>query len=66
MSARPGAVRRSQLNMAVPSKSIIDTRHDQMFPNLEASEVERVRRFGEVHHLAPAKRWRVSATSAMG
>jgi thioredoxin reductase (NADPH) len=34
--------------MAVPSKSIIDTRHDQMFPNLEASEVERVRRFGEV------------------
>ena len=34
--------------MAVPAKSIIDTRHDQMFPNLEASEVERVRRFGEV------------------
>jgi thioredoxin reductase (NADPH) len=34
--------------MAVPSKSTIDTRHDQMFPNLEASEVERVRRFGEV------------------
>jgi thioredoxin reductase (NADPH) len=34
--------------MAVPPKSIIDTRHDQMFPNLEASEVERVRRFGEV------------------
>jgi thioredoxin reductase (NADPH) len=34
--------------MAVPPKSIIDTRHDQMFPSLEASEVERVRRFGEV------------------
>jgi thioredoxin reductase (NADPH) len=34
--------------MAVPPKSIVDTRHDQMFPNLEASEVERVRRFGEV------------------
>jgi thioredoxin reductase (NADPH) len=34
--------------MAVPSKSIIDTRHDQAFPNLEAPEVERVRRFGEV------------------
>jgi thioredoxin reductase (NADPH) len=32
----------------MPPKSIIDTRHDQMFPNLEASEVERVRRFGEV------------------
>jgi thioredoxin reductase (NADPH) len=34
--------------MAVPSKSIIETRHDQAFPHLEASEVERVRRFGEV------------------
>ena len=34
--------------MAVPSKSITDTRHDQMFPNLEPPEVERVRRFGEV------------------
>jgi thioredoxin reductase (NADPH) len=37
--------------MAVPPKSILDTRHDQMFPNLEASEVERVRRFGEVQSL---------------
>jgi thioredoxin reductase (NADPH) len=35
--------------MPVPAKSIIETRHDQMFPNLEASEIERVRRFGEVH-----------------
>jgi thioredoxin reductase (NADPH) len=37
--------------MAVPSKSIIDTRHDQMFPNLETSEIERVRRFGEVQSI---------------
>jgi thioredoxin reductase (NADPH) len=37
--------------MAVPPKSILDTRHDQMFPNLEPSEVERVRRFGEVQSL---------------
>ena len=37
--------------MAVPPKSIIDTRHDQMFPNLEPSEIERVRRFGEVQSL---------------
>src|SRR6202790_5529266 len=48
MRTRPGAVRRSRINMTVPSKSIIDTRHGQMFPTLEASEVERVRRFGEV------------------
>jgi thioredoxin reductase (NADPH) len=34
--------------MPVLAKSIIDTRHDQMFPNLEALEIERVRRFGEV------------------
>jgi thioredoxin reductase (NADPH) len=37
--------------MVVPSKSIIDTRHDQMFPNLETSEIERVRRFGEVQSI---------------
>src|SRR5580704_18362114 len=36
---------------SMPPKSILDTRHDQMFPNLEASEVERVRRFGEVQSL---------------
>jgi thioredoxin reductase (NADPH) len=29
-------------------RSIIDTRRDQMFPVLEASEIERVRRFGKV------------------
>jgi thioredoxin reductase (NADPH) len=33
--------------MPVPAKSIIDTRHDQIFPTLEVSEIERVRRFGE-------------------
>ncbi len=34
--------------MSVPTKTIIDTRRHQMFPVLEPSEVERVRRFGEV------------------
>jgi thioredoxin reductase (NADPH) len=34
--------------MAVPKQSIIDTRRHQMFPTLERSEIERVRRFGEV------------------
>jgi thioredoxin reductase (NADPH) len=32
--------------------SIIDTRHEQMFPTLDASEVERVRRFGKVRVFA--------------
>jgi thioredoxin reductase (NADPH) len=31
-----------------PKSSVIDTRHDQMFPVLEAPEIERVRRFGTV------------------
>jgi thioredoxin reductase (NADPH) len=34
--------------MSVPTRSIIETRRDQMFPALEAPEIERVRRFGEV------------------
>src|SRR6266436_2794323 len=34
--------------MTMPTKSIIDTRRDQMFPVLEAAEIERVRRFGKV------------------
>jgi thioredoxin reductase (NADPH) len=38
--------------MALPPKSIVDTRHDQMFPSLEASEIERVGRFGEVQSFA--------------
>ena len=33
----------------MPNQSIIETRHDQMFPILEASEIQRVRRFGSVH-----------------
>jgi thioredoxin reductase (NADPH) len=34
--------------MPVPAKSIIETRHDQVFPTLEASDIERIRRFGSV------------------
>ena len=33
----------------MPNQSIIETRRDQMFPILELSEIERVRRFGSVH-----------------
>jgi thioredoxin reductase (NADPH) len=35
--------------MAEPKQSIIDKRRDQMFPVLDAAEVERLRRFGTVH-----------------
>ncbi len=39
--------------MISPAKpSIIEARHDQMFPILEASEIERVRRFGSVRSFA--------------
>jgi thioredoxin reductase (NADPH) len=34
------------------SRSIIETRHDQMFPILETAEIERVRRFGSVRSFA--------------
>jgi len=33
--------------MALPQQSLIDTRREQMFPVLDAAEIERVRRFGE-------------------
>jgi thioredoxin reductase (NADPH) len=34
--------------MPAPTRSIIDTRGDQMFPTLEPGEIERMRRFGEL------------------
>jgi thioredoxin reductase (NADPH) len=34
--------------MVLPSPSVIETRRDQMFPVLDAAEIARVRRFGEV------------------
>ena len=33
--------------MASPARSTFDTRYDQMFPTLDAAEIERLRRFGE-------------------
>jgi thioredoxin reductase (NADPH) len=35
------------MTMAASARSLIETRRDQMFPVLEASEIERLRRFGE-------------------
>ena len=41
--------------MSEPKPSIIDTRRHQMFPTLEASAIERLRRFGEVRTFAPGE-----------
>ena len=38
--------------LAPPAQTIIETRRHQMFPTLEASEIERMRRFGEVYSYA--------------
>ena len=40
---------------STPTPSVIDTRRDQMFPTLEALEVERVRRFGKMRAFAPTE-----------
>ena len=54
--SRPGSrqqgshSRASNVRVIMPTatQSIIDTRRHQMFPTLEAAEIERVRRFGKV------------------
>jgi len=38
--------------MAAPTRSIIDTRGDQMFPRLAPAEIDRMRRFGELRRYA--------------
>jgi thioredoxin reductase (NADPH) len=38
--------------MAAPARSIIDTRGDQTFPTLDAGEIDRMRRFGELRRYA--------------
>src|ERR1043166_6562479 len=38
----------TRMALSPSAQSIIETRRPQMFPTLEASEIERVRRFGEV------------------
>jgi thioredoxin reductase (NADPH) len=39
--------------MALPPLPIIERRRDQMFPDLEPFEIERMRRFGECHTFQP-------------
>ena len=38
--------------MALPALSILERRRDQMFPELDPSEIERMRRFGEARNFA--------------
>jgi thioredoxin reductase (NADPH) len=38
--------------MTYPHSSIIETRRDQILPRLDATDIERARRFGEVRHFA--------------
>ena len=42
--------------MASPARSILETRFDQMFPTLDAAEVDRLRRFGERRAYAVGER----------
>src|SRR5262249_16136436 len=40
---------------SIPTPPIFDTRHDQVFPRLDAAEIERVRRFGKPRAFAPGE-----------
>jgi len=37
----------------LPSKSVLDTRREQMFPQMDAHDIARIRRFGTVRRFAP-------------
>jgi thioredoxin reductase (NADPH) len=45
-----------KLAMARPARSVIETRYDQMFPRLDAAEIDRLRRFGEIRTYAAGER----------
>jgi thioredoxin reductase (NADPH) len=52
--------------MALPLQSVLEQRHDQTFPKLDALEIERVRRFGEVRSFAPGERLMTAGEVAPG
>jgi thioredoxin reductase (NADPH) len=52
--------------MAQPSGSIFDQRQDQTFPKLDAAEIERVRRFGEVCRYTAGERLMTAGQVAPG
>jgi thioredoxin reductase (NADPH) len=46
--------------------STIDNRREQMFPKLEADEIDRLRRFGEIRHYAANEALFVTGETAPG
>jgi thioredoxin reductase (NADPH) len=50
--------------MAASERPITETRADQMFPVLELSEIDRLRRFGEPRSYSPGER--LSTTGEVG
>ena len=50
--------------MAASERPIIETRHDQMFPVLEPTEIDRLRRFGEPRAYGAGER--LSTTGEIG
>jgi thioredoxin reductase (NADPH) len=57
---------RTGLCMSSPSQSVRDQRHDQIYPTLDPAEIERVRRFGEVHTFAAGESLVTSGQIAPG
>jgi thioredoxin reductase (NADPH) len=45
-----------KLAMARPTRSVIETRYEQMFPRLDAAEIDRLRHFGESRTYAAGER----------
>lgn len=52
--------------MAQPSRSMFERRQDQTFPGLDPSEIERLRRFGEVRGYAAGERLMTAGEIAPG
>jgi thioredoxin reductase (NADPH) len=52
--------------MSVPQPSIIETRHDQILPLLDATDIERAWRFGEVRHFATGEALAASGEIGVG
>ena len=52
--------------MAPPARSTIETRYDQMFPTLDAAEIDRLRRFGEMRTYGAGERLVVTGEVSPG
>ena len=52
--------------MRVPTRPIIETRYDQMFPTLEPAEIERLRHFGETRTYGAGERMVATGEASPG